>query len=155
MKSPARLSVGLAVGAALTVTLGLLYLSRVTEPSAAQRLQDGLDLSRNLDGRMGLVRSIRVAKSDLAAGVIAGRLTLLEAAAEFQALDMQNPDFHWRMFRALPGDSDGERYCRMVMRYAENLLLHQPSEAEAVLSRLEEELQTHLRQHGTVCLPSL
>src|SRR5262245_54242584 len=48
--------------------------------------------------------------------VIAGRLTLREAAACFRTLTRENPDFQRENFRrTYAGASDAERHCRQVI----------------------------------------
>jgi hypothetical protein len=81
--------------------------------------------------------------------VLAGRLTLLQAAACFRDLNQQPPEFHWELFRAqTPGMSDDERHCRAVI---DLIRLDRTVEAASV-ARLVQELEGHLRR-GTLDLP--
>jgi hypothetical protein len=84
--------------------------------------------------------------------LIAGRLTLFEAAAAFRAID----EVKRRGLKLYPGDfagkTDEERLCRRVIHFTFERLCGSPERGK-VVDRLEEELQKHLRRHGTVQLP--
>jgi hypothetical protein len=84
--------------------------------------------------------------------VIAGRLTLLEAAARFQAITLSRPAHMPVSLAGYPGGSDEERFCRQVIAYVESLL-EDVSERRAVVVRLNCELRAHLAIFGTVVLP--
>src|SRR5262245_56525328 len=143
-----------ALVAACALAAAAAYLLTDRHPPAGPSLQDELHRSGQLDGKLAATRQAVAAKQAITAEVIAGRRTLFEAAAAFQALNGQNPDFNWAMFcRHYPGGSDGERYCRYVLRWVELHLPEGSGQAEQVLKRLEAELEAHLRQHGTVVLP--
>jgi hypothetical protein len=88
-------------------------------------------------------------KQAAADDVLAGRLTLLQAAARFRDLNRQPPEFHWELFRAqTPGMSDDERHCRAVI----DLIRRDRTVESAAIARLEQELEGHLRR-GTLDLP--
>jgi hypothetical protein len=92
-------------------------------------------------------------KHRLAVAVLAGRVTLLDGAAYFRALDHQPPEFNWSHFRAhWPGDSDDERHCHEVIHW---VYLAQgdsnPCLAAAMRARLRAELRAYLRR-GPLCL---
>jgi hypothetical protein len=93
-------------------------------------------------------------RKDLIRELLAGRLTLLETAAHFRALDRSNPSFNWDAFRrGNAGDTDEERHCREVIGWVEtDLERTDPCLALATCNRLEGELQEHLRL-GTLRLP--
>jgi hypothetical protein len=90
-------------------------------------------------------------KRDVVVDLVAGRLTLLEAARLFKNSN-EHPVMHQDNYRAhFPGASDGEKLCRQVLCWAEGELLELPaSQAEAVQHRLDQELRDHLEQHGGV-----
>lgn len=67
-------------------------------------------------------------KQQAVADVIAGRLTLHEAAARFQAADGET--------------ADGETLCRAVIGWVHLAFRDQPERADRVAGRLERELQT-------------
>jgi hypothetical protein len=85
-----------------------------------------------------------------------GKLTFLETAAHFRALDQGAPGFNWEEFRdAYPGDSDEERHCREVIACVRALPSSQGSSAgQETVKRLEAELRRHLRD-GTPKLPAV
>jgi hypothetical protein len=87
----------------------------------------------------------------------AGRLTLLEAAALFRALDRGPPAFNWEHFRnSRPGNSDDERYCHVVIDWVYYDARHEmgPCKAEALRQGLDAQLREHLRR-GPVRLRQL
>src|SRR5205814_6729952 len=108
------------------------------------------ELERKREGLLARVHR----KQFLSREVIEGRLGLLEAAAQFRALDHAPPDFHWDVFRdANPADSEEERHCREVIRHIDGLS-EKHSRVRAIVPRLEQELREHLRR-GKLCLPEI
>jgi hypothetical protein len=81
-------------------------------------------------------------KHRLALAVLAGRVTLLDGAAYFRALDHQPPVFNWSHFRdRWPGDSDDERHCHEVIHWVYLALSDEdPCQAEVMRARLRAEL---------------
>jgi len=75
------------------------------------------------------------------AGVIAGRLSLLEAAAWFRAAGLGID------LGQVPA-AEAESLCRSVIGWVHLALSDRPERAEAVSARLECELQTHLARFG-------
>ena len=97
-----------------------------------------------LDARLARILQHTSIKEEIAARVLAGRLTLHEAAARFHELHAEAPDFNWTAFRRIvPGRSDEERHCRLVIAYAQ-ALADRPGEAEAIGARLGAELDYYL-----------
>lgn len=87
------------------------------------------------------------ARGALADRVIAGQLNLLEAAAGFRDLDVSSPSFDLENFRQhISGNSDEEKYCRLVITVVEGQL-KAPYDAFAaeVVTKLERELDRHIR----------
>jgi hypothetical protein len=85
--------------------------------------------------------------------LIAGRLSLLSAAAVYRELMAELLPFDWERFREqYPDIPDDERFCRAVIDYAAILLEERPAERAAVVKRLEAELCRH-RQRGALRLP--
>jgi hypothetical protein len=83
----------------------------------------------------------------------AGQLSLLTAAARFQAVNRQAG--HPVYPQGLPsGPQDGEALCRNLIGWVQLALRDRPEQAEAVCQRLELELQDHLNRFGRVDLPS-
>ena len=79
--------------------------------------------------------------------VLAGRLTLLEAAALFRALDRGPPALDWDRFRdSWPGNSDDERHCRAVIGWAYKTLGYNDlCKAEACRQDLDRQLSEQQR----------
>jgi hypothetical protein len=102
-------------------------------------------------------------KQRVVQAVLAGRVTLLEAAAYFRALDREGPSYNWDYFRARwPGDSDDERHCHQVLDFVYLQMggsNGSPAEpvncmAEAARTKLRAELDEHLRR-GQLRLPEV
>jgi hypothetical protein len=79
--------------------------------------------------------------------LVAGRLTLLEAAALFRALDRAPPAFNWDIFRLYtPGNSDDERHCHEVIAWVYlTLRVTDQCKAEALRQDLDRQLGEHQR----------
>jgi hypothetical protein len=88
--------------------------------------------------------------------VLAGRLTLLEAAALFRALDHGPPPFHWDHFRiSRSGNSDDERHCKELIDWVDwTQRKTDPARAEALRKDLRAELSEHLGR-GPLRLPHI
>jgi hypothetical protein len=88
--------------------------------------------------------------------LLSGELTLFEAAAEFRSLDEAPRAWH-NLDYPRPGHDDGERWCRLVIDWAEVdvRFSYSPTRADVVCRRLERELREHLQRHGTVKLPDV
>jgi hypothetical protein len=95
------------------------------------------------------------AKDRLTGEVIAGRLSLPEAAARFRALEAGRPNRYCRTRTDLfPGGSEGERYCRAVItRVVNRLHAEDPAREQEVSARVEAELRDLLARDGAVRLP--
>jgi hypothetical protein len=97
-------------------------------------------------------RSLRE-KDQVARAVIDGRLTLVEAAARFRAINASRPANLPVCLDQYPGKTDEERVCREVIGYVETRLPEQPG-TSAFLARLESELEAHLAAGGTAQGPN-
>jgi hypothetical protein len=95
-------------------------------------------------------------KERVTRALLAGRLSLLEAAAYFRALNHGSPEFYWEGFRTrIPGATDDERHCNSVIDSAcLSVSRRDRARAEEVDRRLRAELAEHLRR-GPLCLPEL
>ena len=135
--------------AALVVGAGTLWWQRAHRSGVAR--SDSLPalvtrqerLQRQLEGIQKRMR----AKQAVVLEVIAGHLTLRQAAARFQEVDADKPALelaYWRI--NYPGDTDEERYCCTVLRSVEMELSHNPQQAQALRQRLEVELPAALRR---------
>jgi hypothetical protein len=86
-------------------------------------------------------------KHAVARRVLAGQLTLRQAAARFAELDLTQSPQHLAYWRTTcPGDTDEERYCWTILRFVAGELQDRPCQARAVRERLEGELPEHLRR---------
>jgi hypothetical protein len=92
-----------------------------------------------------------VAKGEVTRELLAGRITLLQAARRFRDLNdspIAYPSMFWRRY---PGRSDGEKLCREVLRWVEAYLKDLPgSQSPIRLRQLEQELAENLRRNGGV-----
>jgi hypothetical protein len=95
------------------------------------------------------------AKIAVVADVIAGRLTLFEAAARFRGLNASNPQAeYWLTTYAYPDQPYELALCRSVIdRVAVKLRSQASGEPDDTVARLEAELAEHLNRHGRICLP--
>jgi hypothetical protein len=147
----AALVAGLLGGLTWLAVLGLDFadlpalLGKLAEESAKEE-----ELQRRLDV---LVPSV-VAKDQPVDDLLAGRLSLLQAAARFRDSLRQAADTLAGRRLAAPGPEQGERLCREVMAWVDVRLRDRaPQQAAAVALRLEAELQQHRAPDGTVRLP--
>jgi len=91
------------------------------------------------------------AKGHVVEELLAGRLGLLEAAAQFRNIDRSMPPGFWSYYhRSRPDDGDAEGYCRQVIRHVE-VVAEDRGQWEQV-DRLEAELCKHL-ERGSLQLP--
>jgi len=126
-----------------------------TRPTALSELPQKIEEGQQLDDQ--LKRSIprHEAKGMIVAEVIAGRCTLLEAAARFRDLNATWPKAgHW-LEQRFPGVSYELALCRQIIDDVRDELRHRaPDRVESVVSRLQAELADHLHRHGNICLPT-
>lgn len=140
----------LLVVCGLLVAATLLALGRrLGSPGRIWQDSDGPDerRARALEQQRAAVVRRTNRKAQVTRAVVAGRLSLLEAAACFRALELEPPAFDWALFRAAwPGDSDPERHCHEVLKYVRS------AGGENACDLLRAELAEHLRR-GTLHLP--
>jgi hypothetical protein len=100
------------------------------------------------------IRSRIEARRQLVRDVMEGRLALREAAAQARALHRRWPSLSLERVReCYPGCSDEEAYCRLIMDGVEVELGSKDARAEAILERVEAELEEMLRYQGLARLP--
>jgi hypothetical protein len=122
-------------------------------PELEQQLAQECQRDEALEGaRVVLLRRI-AQRRRVTQDLIAGRLTLLEATAEFRRLRRMTPDFLDRFHSLYPGATEEERVCRGLIAWVRAELIVQPDQAEARAARFEAELQDHLNRNGTLLLP--
>jgi len=148
---------GLAIVAALlAIALGRSPPGPEEPPPPAADPQEAV---RQPLPETALLRTI--AKRRLAREVIAGRLSLWQAAAQFGALNRQTPqeadlsriDPYVQPPRLPPGTEE-ERLCWQVISYVETEQENEPGRAGSVVARLEAELHEGLRKQGRIRLPA-
>jgi hypothetical protein len=80
-------------------------------------------------------------KKNVVKAVIDGRLTLREAAAQFQTLNLLCPEYDWKGFRrAFPGRTEEERHCRQVLVCLRIEARNGSGPVASLLAKLESEL---------------
>ena len=95
------------------------------------------------------------AKERILISMLDGERELFETAAWFRDLNntpAEHPDENWRK---QPGRCDSEKVCRQVIAWSLAYLQQRqpPSQVEARIRQLEEELHEHICRHGKVVLP--
>ena len=124
------------------------------QPSLMAHVHASIEEGRELDAQLEESLQRCTAKEDSARALIAGQLTLLEAAAGFRDVNASWPKARAVVQQAYTGLPYEHALCRQVIAYAEVELRGQRSaQKDRVLDRLEAELAEHLRRHGKVCLP--
>ena len=125
------------------------------QASLMAQVHTSIEESRELDAQIEESIQRCKAKEDVVRDVIAGELTLLQAAARFRDVNASWPKARTFLQQAYAGLPYEHALCRQIIVYAEAELRHQGSSAQkdSVLHRLEAELAEHLRRHGKVCLP--
>jgi hypothetical protein len=118
-------------------------------PAAASRYAEQLERGEVLHTAREDVMDRIDARERVVRDVIGRRLSLAQAAARFQELDLASPTFNWKRFRAdTPGATDEEKQCRAVIRRVCTTLAEDPGRARAEARRLEEELGELLSRGG-------
>jgi hypothetical protein len=145
--SSLTLALALVPGLAAAVGLDLWNV-----PAALNSLREAAEIDGRLDEDLLAVQLRMALKDEAAEDVAAGRLTLVEAAAQFRRLDADASEGYRQGWRLLAeGDSDEERYCRQVLNYAEVALRDRAAAAD-VLAGLNRQLEEALAR-GHLRLP--
>jgi hypothetical protein len=119
-----------------------------------ETLKHGRQLEADLQGWIRVSEWRQQRKRQLARQVLAGQLSLLEAAAQFRALNDQPPALDGEVYRyAYPGRNVAERHCREVPRIVEQTLTDEGIASPAVLDRLRDELCELLARPAPLRLP--
>lgn len=111
--------------------------------------------SHQMDQRLARALNRIDAKRNIVWDVLAGELTLLEAATGFARADATSLD-NSDCLAAFAGASEEEKRCRCVIEWVVATAADERSAGEAARLRkqLEAELQEHLDRDGMVKLPS-
>jgi hypothetical protein len=114
-------------------------------PVAVGEYLQGVTSSTDLDTRLESNYRRVQAKYAVVTELVAGRLTLLDAAARFRDLDAGLPDVRDRLMEQYPGVPYAVALCRHVIEHARSVLRVQaPEQVASVVARLEAELQAQL-----------
>lgn len=163
MRFVSRLTLTLAVPVALAAGFALLParwtdglgLGALSPANLRRELADAYRRRSEIRYRIEVANRRSEARQRLIEEVIAGRETLLGAAARLREIYRPSPDDGPEYPRSFPGDSEGERLCREVIaRVANELGDTSPGRTETCVNRLEAELQELLRTpNGVVVVP--
>jgi hypothetical protein len=140
-----RLVLCAATGVALVLILGVFAPwwmgSDRSLPSAVGLVYHELQRGEALSSRDEAVRRSREAKDRITAELLAGRMTLREAAQAFQEWNetLKDGNDSWAGVYLVPGDE--EAACRNVIVWAAKATDRDPERRDAVVRRLEEELR--------------
>jgi hypothetical protein len=108
-----------------------------------------------VDRRMLVLLSRGPAKDWAVRELLAGRLTLRQAAARFRAIEWEQPVTWGSPPRTEDGQGDDERLCRDIMARAQGWVVENlPEAATLVAARLEAELAQLRGPDGVVRLPN-
>jgi hypothetical protein len=108
------------------------------------------DLETRLESSYRRLQAKRAVVSEL----LAGRLTLLEAAARFRDLDAGLPEFRDLLLQRYPDVPYEVAVCRQVIEQARSVpRVRTPEQEASIVARLEAELQAHLDCEGGLRLP--
>jgi hypothetical protein len=154
-------SLGLSAGllGSVAAQRGWLALPSLSWARGPQHQAVSLEAERQREAKLERQSKVTLgrisAKRSVTQQLLAGELTLLEAADCFRALNEVPSDCPGTAYLTLhPGNSEGERLCRQVISWvAGELLETDREEARATVERLEAELEAILATSGTVHLP--
>jgi hypothetical protein len=114
-------------------------------PNLQKSIRESAEFNQDLDVRLGSIRRQTQVKNALAGEVVAGHLSLDEAADRFLALGLGGSAYPPAWERT--GSNARERAARTVIRYAA-ARLPDPNQRDHLVGHLEEEL-TRLGRTGT------
>jgi hypothetical protein len=120
-------------------------------PALKERLVQDRRLADELTTEDTRVMRRIAAKETIIEDLIAGRINLLEAAADFRALNAGRPGYMLVIRSSYPGVTDDERLCRNVIGYVE-AGGETDEDGRALIYRLTEQLET-LKAIGRLHLP--
>lgn len=133
-------------------------LDLMNAPHWYRALEASCRRSDELNGKLDEIFARTETKNNIARDLIAGRLTVLQAAARFRDLPGVGRDTWEIAVASESGASHEERLCRYAIGWVEYLYKQEAetlsAEAKGVLARLDQELNDHLFTHdGIVELP--
>jgi hypothetical protein len=125
--------------------------------SAFARLwyRDQLKYSAELDGYVAALPARERGRYDVIEKVRTGRMSLVQAAAQFKFFNGLPNSSTYHGEAEWPGLSEDERLCRQVIQAVEFNWNDKPSsQRSAILERLETELRENRECYGKVTLPA-
>jgi hypothetical protein len=154
---------GVGALAVLALVLGLVRAGCRAVPDEQEIVRNGFgtgsDVLKEMQRQEQLDRRGQVIfwaigkRSEIVSDLLAGRLTLFEAAAGFRAVEQVKAKYLPPLPLPFPGKSEEEQLCRHVIACVERRLGDKPEQA-TVGARLQKELQEHLERYGSVHLPA-
>src|SRR5690349_9198789 len=120
-------------------------------PSLKARLNRDLDLAAHLDAQDSHILQRIAVKEEIVNDLVGGRISLLDAAAQFRALNAGRRDYLEVIRLTYPGRTDDERMCRNVIGFVESAVASD-EDGRYVIYRLNQELN-HLLASGELKLP--
>jgi hypothetical protein len=152
MIRPMRFVPWLLAGAAGLASLAAVLAWRAGLPADAEAVS-GLVLPPPAEIRLTTARI--EAKDAVVDRLLAGEITLLEAAAWFRQVCDNPPDYRVDFRRNFAGDSDGEKACRHVIAWVNARVwsLHGQAQAELAEQKYQRELDSMLATGRPIELP--
>jgi hypothetical protein len=132
----------------LASVLGIAFVGVLGVAADIPQVRETMQLADSLDAQQQAVFSRIEARRQIVEEVIAGRLTLMVAADKFGALNAQEPESMTAVRLNYRGDSDRKSLCQQVLHHVQVALEGRSSEAEAVIPRLEREMQAYIGEDG-------
>jgi hypothetical protein len=120
-------------------------------PALKARLAEDHQLASKLSDRDDKVMRRIAVKETIIEDLVAGRIGLLDAAAEFRALNAGRHAYVVVIRSLYPNMSDEERMCRNVISYVESFV-EGDEDGRALIHRLNEDLH-HIVDVGSIHLP--
>jgi hypothetical protein len=160
MRSLIRTTLLLGMVAALAEVILLISPRSLAElginwPSVTELVEKNVQAwhrQRDLERRTRAILDRMRIKDEVVADLIAGRTTLLRAAAVFRHLH-DTADEPAVNFQQLPGTNDAERYCWQVILWVDDDEDSSSGQRSAFVERLKAELRAHIGRPEGVQLP--
>lgn len=110
-----------------------------------QRIREESQLGQDLDRRFQAVMACNLGKTEAVEELLSNQISLAQAAARFQILDLGRAYRHEAMFReTFPGTTEEERYCRQVIAFVNGRRSESPEATFRNVARLKAELRSHI-----------
>jgi hypothetical protein len=124
-------------------------------PELQENVRQGQQTRAAMEPRCDAAAARLAAKEQTTQELLAGRLTLVQAAARFRVLNASATGEARDLTLYLDGATDEERLCRQVIGWAKGArAIRSPEAGEQTCQRLEEELAGLLASnHGMIRLP--